>query len=37
MKKSYDWNTSLSVYIQNTNKTATLLCSVHTNIHQIKL
>ena len=37
MKKVYDWDIGLSVYIENNNKTVKIVCSVHTTIHQLKL
>lgn len=37
MKKVYDWDVQLSIRIENNNKTVTVVCSVHTNIHQLKI
>ena len=37
MKKTYDWNISLNVNVQNNNKKLNIICSVHTNVHQLKL
>ena len=37
MKKVYDWNIKLSVQVENNYKNIEIVCSVHTNIHQIKI
>lgn len=37
MKKVYDWDIGLTIYIENNNKTIKIVCSIHTLIHQLKL
>ena len=37
MKKLYDWNINLTISVQNNHRSLNVICSVHTNIHQLKL
>lgn len=37
MKKVYDWNVKLTIQVENNYKNIEIVCSVHTNIHQIKI
>lgn len=37
MKKVYDWDVGLTFNVENNNKNINVVCSVHTNIHQLKL
>jgi hypothetical protein len=36
MKKYQDWDIVLIINLQNIGKKIKIVCSVHTNIHQIK-
>ncbi len=37
MKKVYDWNITLNIKMNGQSKTIEMVCSVHTNIHLIKM
>lgn len=37
MKKTYDWTVQLAITVSNNQRTLKLACSVHTNIHQLKI
>ena len=37
MQKLYDWNINLTISVQNNHRSLNVICSVHTNIHQLKL
>jgi hypothetical protein len=37
MKKTYDWDVCLLIKVENNNKNITIVCSIHTTIHQIKI
>ena len=37
MKKVYDWNIRLRIHAMPSNRQLSIVCSVHTNIHQLKI
>lgn len=37
MKKTYDWNIKLYITMSNSQQKIEVVCSVHTNIHQLKI
>ena len=37
MKKTYDWNIKLYIVVSNTQQKIEAVCSIHTNIHQLKI
>lgn len=37
MKKVYDWDLTVGIYVETCKKKFTMVCSIHTNIHEIML
>ena len=37
MKKTYDWNIRLNITITNDMRKISIIASIHTNIHRLKI